>query len=76
MRDVDTVRGLEPDLEEAGIDVLLVNIHTETGAELSERYDFEFSPTYIVFDADGTERWRSNSVPDLERVLSILSSDI
>ena len=68
MAELPAVRGLEPELKAAGIDLLLVNIHDETGAVLTERYDFELSPTYILFDAGGAEVWRGARPPTVSEV--------
>ncbi len=73
MADLPAVRGLQPQLEAEGIDVLLVSIHGETGQVLTARYAFDLSPTYILFDAAGQEIWRSHSLPTLERVLGLLA---
>lgn len=68
------MRELEPQLEEAGIDVLLVNIHDATGQVLMDRYDFRLSPTYLIFDSKGSQVWKGNLRPSLEDVLSRLGS--
>ena len=70
MKDLPAVRRLEAQLHREGIDVLLVNIHTEPGLTLTDRYQFEFSPTYILFDGGGSEIWRSNQRPDRDLVRS------
>lgn len=62
------MRRLETQLHREGIDVLLVNIHTEPGLTLIDRYDFAFSPTYILFDGSGAEIWRSNRRPNRELI--------
>jgi hypothetical protein len=69
------VRGLQRQLEPEGIDTLLVDIHDEEGMVLRERFDFQLSPTYIVFDADGDEVWRANITPSRGRVLSELGME-
>lgn len=51
-------------------DVIMVSIHSEVGRNLTERYDFEFSPLFILFDANGVEVWRGADVPSQRRVLS------
>jgi len=55
-----------------GIDTLLVDIHGEDGAVLRERFGFELSPTFIVFDGTGCEVWRANMIPSRSRVLDLL----
>ena len=47
--------------EELGdqIHIIRLNIQEEVGMELSPVYGFEFTPTFIYFDADGIEIWRT-----------------
>jgi len=66
------VRGLRRRLGPDGIDTLLVDIHGEDGAALRERFGFELSPTFIVFDEAGREVWRANMIPSRGRVLDLL----
>jgi len=70
MKDLPAVRRLEAQLRRDGVDVLLVNIHTEPGLTLTDRYQFQVSPTYIMFDGSGAEIWRSNRQPDRGLILS------
>ena len=35
-----------------------LNIQENVGRELAPVYGFEFTPTFIYFDADGNELWR------------------
>ncbi len=51
-------------------DMLRASIHTEVGNQLAERYGFEFTPLFIVFDSQGEVIWRGNSVPSVEVVFS------
>lgn len=69
-----TVNGLEDRLGERA-DMLRVSIHTSVGEALADRYDFEFTPLFIVFDGQGDEIWRGGAVPSVETVLSEDSSD-
>ena len=51
--------------------VLRVDIHTTVGRELRALYGFTYSPEFVLFDASGSELWRSNNPPstaELERV--------
>lgn len=41
-----------------------VDIHTEPGRALRERYLFAYTPEFIVFDAAGREVWRAHVPPD------------
>ena len=46
---------------ELGDRVLFIrlNIQESVGRELAPVYGFEFTPTFIFFDAEGNELWRS-----------------
>ena len=48
--------------------VIRLNIQEEVGRELAPLFGFEFTPTFIFFDAQGTELWRSVGNLDLERL--------
>lgn len=39
--------------------IIRLNIQDSTGQELAARYDFEFTPTFIFFDSQGNEVWRT-----------------
>ncbi|MDP1545280.1 MAG: thioredoxin family protein [Anaerolineales bacterium] len=38
--------------------IIRLNIQETTGMELAPVYGFEFTPTFIFFDAEGNELWR------------------
>ena len=48
--------------------VIRVNIQEEVGRELAPVYEFSFTPTFIYFDAEGTELWREVGGLDTQRV--------
>ena len=50
------------------ITFIRLNIQTEVGRELAPVYDFEFTPTFIYFDAQGNEVWREVGSLDTQRV--------
>ncbi|MEW6403658.1 MAG: hypothetical protein AB1649_17825 [Chloroflexota bacterium] len=50
--------GLEEELGDQIIFIRL-NIQESVGRELAPVYGFEFTPTFIYFDAQGNELWRS-----------------
>lgn len=52
--------------------VLRVNVQSPAGRELAAFYGFEYTPTFIFFDAQGVERWRMVGSLDPERVLAEL----
>jgi hypothetical protein len=68
MAALPTVRGLFAELADAEIDALLVNIHDDLGQVLSARFEFKFSPTYLLFMPDGREVLRSNTLPDVDSI--------
>ena len=52
------VDGLENELGKK-LHVIRINIQDQIGQELAPVYDFEYTPTYIFFDAQGNELWRT-----------------
>ncbi|GAB4422489.1 MAG: hypothetical protein Kow002_11870 [Anaerolineales bacterium] len=48
--------------------VIRLNIQEDVGQELAPVYNFEFTPTFIFFDAQGTEVWRDVGTLDPQRV--------
>lgn len=68
MASLPAVRELSSQLATNQIDTLLINIHDSIGATLAERFDFVFSPTYIVFGPNGAEVLRANALPRLEDI--------
>ncbi|GAB4575566.1 MAG: hypothetical protein Kow0077_27670 [Anaerolineae bacterium] len=73
MAALPAVRELATELNANNVDTLLVNIHDAIGAVLTERFDFVFSPTFLVFTPDGAEVLRTNSVPRLDDILLALT---
>lgn len=49
--------------------VLLLDIHQAPANAMLERFGFSTTPTYLVFDAEGVEVWRSNRVPKAEELV-------
>lgn len=45
-----------------------LNIQEPVGRELAPVYDFEYTPTFIFFDAQGNEQWRIVGEIDPQRV--------
>jgi len=50
------------------ITFIRLNIQEEVGRELAPVYGFEFTPTFIYFDANGDELWREVGGLDTQRV--------
>ena len=61
------VDGLEQELEGQLVFIRL-NIQENVGRELAPVYGFEYTPTFIFFDAQGNELWREVGGLDVERV--------
>ena len=55
---------------ELGDQILFIrlNIQEEVGRELAPVYDFEFTPTFIYFDENGSELWREVGSLDVQKV--------
>ncbi len=59
--------GLEQEL--AGkLSIVRINIQEPVGRELAPVYGFEYTPTYIFFDAKGSELWRTIGEIDPQKV--------
>jgi thiol-disulfide isomerase/thioredoxin len=48
--------------------IMRVDIHTELGRALRQRYGFSYSPEFVLFDAAGQEVWRSNRPPSADQI--------
>ncbi|TDA65364.1 MAG: thioredoxin [Chloroflexi bacterium] len=59
--------GLEKEMS-GRLDVIRVDIHTRDGRELANQMGFEYTPTFILFSADGAELWRQVGGLDVDRV--------
>lgn len=70
MQALPAVRAAAHELEQGGMDVLLLNIHEGPGSELLERFGFRTSPTYLLFDGAGQEVLRSSSLPSAAELLA------
>lgn len=64
--------GLERELDDRLI-IIRLNIQEEVGRELAPVYGFEFTPTFIYFDARGVELWRQVGGLDTGRVRAGIS---
>lgn len=52
------VDGLEADWGDA-VQVVRLNVHDAAAADLLQRLNFRFTPTFILFDESGNEAWRT-----------------
>ena len=59
--------GLETELGPK-VHIVRVNVQDLVGRQLAPVYDFEYTPTYIFFDAHGRELWRTIGEIDPQRV--------
>jgi thioredoxin-related protein len=50
------------------INFIRLNIQETVGMELAPVYGFEFTPTFIFFDAQGNEVWRTATEFDAQKV--------
>lgn len=50
------------------IHIIRLNIQQTVGRELAPVYGFEFTPTFIFFDAQGNEVWRQVGEFDPQKV--------
>ena len=48
--------------------IFRLDIQSETGHTLATQYGFQYTPTFIFFDAQGKELWRSVGQLDPARV--------
>jgi thioredoxin-related protein len=48
--------------------VIRVNIQEKAGRQLAPVYGFQYTPTFIFFNASGVELWRQVGTLDAERV--------
>jgi thioredoxin-related protein len=48
--------------------IIRLNIQETVGMELAPVYGFEFTPTFIFFDAQGKELWRTVGTFDPQKV--------
>ena len=50
------------------LQIIRVNVQDEVGQKLGQRFGCRFTPTFILFDRNGIEKWRSVGTLDVERV--------
>ena len=68
------VDAVEREFGEA-LQVIRLNVQDPAGRALSQSYAFEFTPTFVLLDADGRERWRSVYTLDPARLRDLLDID-
>lgn len=62
---------LEQDLQ-GKLNIIRIDIQSEIARELIPIYGFEYTPTFIYFDATGSEAWREAGGLSVERVYQSL----
>lgn len=73
-----TVKPVVDELEEElGNRILIIrlNIQEQVGRELAPVYGFQFTPTFIYFDGDGNELWRTIGEFDPQKVRDSLANE-
>lgn len=58
------------------VNILRIDIHTNFGRELRERYGFSYTPEFIMFDRGGQEMWRAHVPPTLTQVDDAVSGGV
>ena len=61
------VDGLEQELG-ASLAIIRVNVQSDAGRQLAKTYQFQYTPTFIFFDASGAEIWRQVGSLDAQKV--------
>lgn len=56
------------------LNIIRIDIHTELGRALRERYGFSYSPEFVLFDNSGGEVWRSHVPPTLGELESVVTA--
>lgn len=56
------------------LNIIRIDIHTELGRALRERYGFSYSPEFVLFDDGGSEIWRSHAPPTLGELETIVAA--
>ncbi len=52
-----------------------IDINTESGRNIRERYEIEFVPAILVFDEKGVELWRQTGVqPDSVSITRLINN--
>ena len=63
--------GLERDL--AGrLHVVSLDIHHPVGRQIGAQFGLDFTPSYVLFDGEGVEIWRTVGVLRAEEVTGLL----
>jgi thioredoxin-related protein len=66
------VDAMESELR-AKLKIVRVDVQETIGRELAPVYSFEYTPTFILFDSQGHELWRTIGEIDPQRVRGALN---
>ncbi len=55
------------------LDVIHLDVQKPESQEFMEAYGFEYTPTFILLDGDGNERWRNVGALDTASLREALS---
>lgn len=66
------VNGLEAEFQNR-LDVIHLDVQKLESRSFMEQYNFEYTPTFILLDGDGNERWRNVGTLDTTSLRSALS---
>ena len=58
---------MEVDLEGKAV-IIRLNLGEDVGKQAARRLDVSFTPTFVVFSADGREHHRESGPPDIDRL--------
>lgn len=67
------MRGLTPELETAGIQVLLLDIHAAPARDMLARFEFMSTPTFLLYNAEAQEIYRAGKLPSFAEILALIS---
>lgn len=56
------------------LNIIRIDIHTDLGRALRQRYGFSYSPEFVLFDNGGAEVWRSHQPPTLDELETVVSA--
>ena len=56
--------------------IIRVDIHTDAGRVLRDRYSFTYTPEFILFDNEGQELWRGHTPPFEEQISQVIAANI
>ncbi len=67
------VDGIEREFQ-GRLQVIRLNVQEPVALQVARRYRFEYTPTFIFFDAQGTELWRTIGAVDPLQVRSSMEA--